>query len=57
VSNRDKTVHVERKGRSVLISRGLPEKLERQVKGDFVEFARRTRNLPAPPFVPPPLHR
>ncbi len=48
---------VERKGRSVLILRGVPPKLEREVRGDFVEFARRIKDTPAPPLARPPLRR
>lgn len=49
VSPRHSTARVERKGRSVLIIRGLPPKLHRPVRGDFHSFARRIKNQPAPP--------
>lgn len=51
------SVRVERRGRSVLILRGIPAKLERHLRSDFVEFARRTRNVPAPPLLQPALPR
>ena len=46
---------VERKGRSVLIIRGLPAKLHRRAQSDFNDFARRIKNEPPPPFVRPSL--
>lgn len=55
VSPEDSSARVERKGRSVLIVRGLPPKLHRAVRGDFNAFARRIRNQPAPPLVRPAL--
>jgi hypothetical protein len=55
VSPRDATARVERKGRSVLIVRGLPAKLHRSVRGDFTSFARRIKAEPAPPNVRPDL--
>ena len=44
---------VERKGRSVLIVRGLPAKLHRQVRNEFSKFARAVEGQPAPPEIPP----
>jgi len=55
VSPRDSTARVERKGRSVLIVRGLPSKLHRPVRGDFTSFARRIKTEPAPPDLRPDL--
>jgi hypothetical protein len=55
VSPRDSTSRVERKGRSVLIVRGLPSKLHRSIRGDFTSFARRIKSEPAPPEVRPDL--
>jgi hypothetical protein len=49
------TATVERKGRSVLIVRGLPPKLHRPVRSDFSSFARAIRSQPAPPEIPPSL--
>jgi hypothetical protein len=49
------TARVERKGRSVLIVRGLPPKLHRAVRGDFTSFARRIKAEPAPPELRPSL--
>ncbi len=46
------TSAVERKGRAVLIVRGLPPKLHRSVKGDFAGFARKIRDRPPPPEAP-----
>jgi hypothetical protein len=46
------TARVERKGRSVLIVRGLPPKLHRPVRSDFATFARRIKSQPAPPLRP-----
>jgi hypothetical protein len=50
-SPRDSTARVERKGRSVLIVRGLPAKLYRPVRRDFMSFARRIKEQLAPPDV------
>ena len=55
VSPKSARARVERKGRSVLIIRGLPPKLHRPVRGDFSSFARRIKGLPAPPDVRPSL--
>ena len=49
VSPKTSKARVERKGRSVLIVRGLPAKLHRSVRGDFTSFARDIRAEPAPP--------
>ncbi|MBW2379160.1 MAG: hypothetical protein JRG70_06345 [Deltaproteobacteria bacterium] len=51
LSPRDSAGRVERKGRSVLIVRGLPPKLYRSVRGDFMSFARRIKTEPPPPEV------
>jgi hypothetical protein len=55
VSPKGPRARVERKGRSVLIVRGLPPKLHRTVRGDFTSFARRIKDKPAPPDVRPNL--
>lgn len=55
VSPRNSSARVERKGRSVLIVRGLPAKLHRAVRGDFTSFARRIKAAPAPPELRPNL--
>jgi len=55
VSPKGPRARVERKGRSVLIVRGLPPKLHRTVRGDFTSFARRIKDEPAPPDVRPNL--
>jgi hypothetical protein len=57
IAHRDRRIRIERRGRAMLILQGVPERLERHVKGDFLEFARRIRNVPAPPFVRPTLSR
>ena len=49
------TARVERKGRSVLIIRGVPPKLHRAVRSDFARFARDIKGRPAPPEVRPSL--
>jgi len=51
VSPKDSRARVERKGRSVLIVRGLPAKLHRPVRSDFTSFARRIKSEPPPPNV------
>lgn len=51
----DPSARAERKNRSVLIVKGLPPKLHRAVRSDFSSFARRIRDQPAPPNVPPDL--
>ena len=55
VSPGGSTASVERKGRSVLIVRGLPSKLHRTVRSDFMSFARGIKAKPAPPDVRPNL--
>jgi hypothetical protein len=55
VSPRRATARVERKGRSVLIIRGLPQKLHRPAQSDFNEFARRIKDEPPPPTLRPSL--
>jgi hypothetical protein len=55
VSPKRSNARVERRGRSVLIVRGLPPKLHRSVRGDFTSFARRIKAQPAPPDVRPSL--
>lgn len=51
----DSMSRVERKGRSVLIVRGLPPKLHRPVRSDFVKFAREIGSATAPPEIRPSL--
>ena len=51
VSPKSSRARVERKGRSVLIVRGLPGRLHRPVRGDFASFARHIKSEPAPPDV------
>ena len=51
VSPSASTARVERKGRAVLIIRGLPPKLHRGVRNDFSRFARAIRDQPAPPEI------
>lgn len=46
---------VARKGRSVLIVRGLPPRLHRAVRGEFHRFARDIKERPAPPMLRPSL--
>jgi hypothetical protein len=55
VSPKGSTARVERKGRAVLIVRGLPAKLHRPVRSDFTSFARRIKAEPAPPDLRPDL--
>ncbi len=55
VTPRTSTSRVERKGRAVLIVRGLPNKLHRGVRGDFTSFARRIKTTPPPPERRPSL--
>ena len=52
VSPKASTSRVERKGRAVLIIRGLPAKLHRGVRGDFARFARSMQDSAAPPEAP-----
>jgi hypothetical protein len=51
VSPKNSEADVERKGRSVLVIRGLPAKLHRSVRNDFSSFARRIKAEVAPPEV------
>ncbi len=51
----DPSARAERKNRSVLIVKGLPPKLHRAVRSDFSSFARRIKDQPAPPSLPPDL--
>ena len=55
VSPEAATARVERRGRSVLIVRGLPPKLHRAVRSDFASFARGIKGQPAPPDTRPSL--
>lgn len=55
VSAGDPTARVERKDRSVLIVKGLPSKLHRAARSDFISFARRIKEQTAPPSLPPNL--
>ncbi len=55
VSPKDSDASVERKGRAVLIVRGLPHRLHRAVRTDFAAFARALRDEPAPPKSRPSL--
>lgn len=52
VAPKSSSARVERKGRAVLIVRGLPSKLHRAVRSEFSAFARRIKNEPAPPRLP-----
>jgi len=55
VSPKDSSARVERKGRAVLIVRGLPHRLHRAARSDFNSFARSLKNRPPPPEVRPSL--
>ncbi|MDH3652891.1 MAG: hypothetical protein OEN21_01355 [Myxococcales bacterium] len=55
VSPKDSSARVERKGRAVLIVRGLPHRLHRPARSDFNSFARSLKNRPPPPEVRPSL--
>ncbi|MGB5547504.1 MAG: hypothetical protein WBM74_13100, partial [Polyangiales bacterium] len=55
VSPRDSSAAVERKGRAVLIVRGLPHRLHRSVRSDFTSFARAIKDEPPPPALRPNL--
>lgn len=57
LSQQRRQVSVERKDRSLLILHRIPAKLERSVKADFLEFARRIKNVPPPPLLRPALGR
>jgi len=51
VSHKGSRTRVERRGRSVLIVKGLPAKLQRAVWNDFIAFAGHVEGAPAPPDV------
>jgi len=53
VAARDPGAVVERRGRSLLIARGIPPKLHRAVKTRFRRFARDMQNRAAPPTLRP----
>lgn len=55
VSPRGSAFRVEKRGRALLIVRGLPPKLHRSVRHDFTVFARRIGSRPAPPELQPSL--
>jgi hypothetical protein len=55
VSPEDANARVERKGRAVLIVRGLPHRLHRAARSDFNSFARGLKNQPPPPELRPSL--
>jgi hypothetical protein len=55
VSPKDSGARTERKGRSVLIIRGIPHRLHRAVRSDFTAFARDVKDAPPPPDLPPNL--
>ncbi|MGB3049699.1 MAG: hypothetical protein WBB42_01785 [Polyangiales bacterium] len=55
VSPKDAGARVERKGRAVLIVRGLPRRLHRAARSDFHSFARSLENEPPPPELRPSL--
>lgn len=55
VSPKDSNARVERKGRAVLIVRGLPHRLHRAARSDFNSFARSLKTQPPPPEVRPSL--
>ncbi len=55
VSPKDSSAAVERKGRAVLIVRGLPHRLHRSVRSDFTSFARAIKDEPPPPELRPNL--
>ncbi len=55
VSPKDSSTRVERKGRSVLILRGVPHRLHRGLRSDFTGFARVIKDEPAPPEARPSL--
>ena len=55
VSPKDSSARVERKGRAVLIVRGLPHRLHRAARSDFNSFARSLKDRPPPPEVRPSL--
>lgn len=53
VSQDEASFAVERAGRSVLIVRGVPPRLHREVKSRFSDFAREVEARPAPPELRP----
>jgi len=55
VSAKDPRARVERKGRAVLIVRGLPSRFHRTVRNDFMSFARRINGQAPPPALRPSL--
>ncbi|MGB5351747.1 MAG: hypothetical protein WBN10_19210 [Polyangiales bacterium] len=55
VSPKDPNARVERKGRAVLILRGLPHRLHRAARSDFNSFARGLKDQPPPPELRPSL--
>ena len=55
VSAKDSSSSVERKGRAVLILRGVPHRLHRGLRSDFMTFARAIKDEPPPPEVRPSL--
>ncbi len=55
VSPKDSNARVERKGRFVLIVRGLPHRLHRTARSDFNSFARSLKGRPPPPELRPSL--
>jgi hypothetical protein len=55
VSPKDSNARVERKGRFVLIVRGLPHRLHRAARSDFNSFARSLKGRPPPPELRPSL--
>jgi len=55
VSPKDPNARVERKGRAVLILRGLPHRLHRAARSDFNSFARGLKNQAPPPELRPSL--
>lgn len=55
VAAEDSSHRIERRGRSLLIVRGLPPKLHRAVRQEFSTFARKIKSKPPPPEVRPSL--
>ncbi len=55
VSPKDSNARVERRGRFVLIVRGLPHRLHRTARSDFNSFARSLKGRPPPPKLRPSL--
>lgn len=52
ISPKDSTAGAERKGRSVLIIRGIPHRLHRAIRSDFTSFAREIKDSRPPPELP-----